>query len=414
MKILTISSYENSGGAARASFRLHKALLERGIDSQMLVQQKSSNDYTILSDTNPIKKGLNKMRPLLDNLPVKLYNNRDPILFSPSSLPFSQIVKKINQINPDIVHMHWICGGMMRIEQIANIIPPVVWSLHDTWAFTGGCHINLECDKYKENCGECPRLKSNKKNDLSRRIWKRKRTTFSKINNLTIVGLSSWLNNCSKESTLLKDKEHVHLPNPIDCSIFKTLDKKESRKLWNFPINKKIILFGAMNPTDMIKGFQELKLAINRIGTKNVELAVVGSNRPINSENFGFKTHYLGHLFDDLSLVTLYNSVDVTVVPSLQENLSNTIMESMSCATPVVGFNVGGNSDLIEHTKSGYLAKPFDSGDLATGIDWILNNNDYNKISNNSRQKIIGEFEATIVANRYIDLYKQILLKTGY
>ena len=414
MKILTISSYENSGGAARASFRLHKALLERGIDSQMLVQQKSSNDYTILSDTHPIKKGLNIIRPLLDNMPVRLYKNRDPILFSPSSLPFSQIVKKINQINPDIVHMHWICGGMMRIEQIANIIPPIVWSLHDNWAFTGGCHINLECDKYKENCGACPRLKSNKKNDLSRRVWKRKKTTYSRINNLTIVGLSSWLNNCSKESTLLKDKEHVHLPNPIDCSIFKTLDKKESRKLWNFPINKKIILFGAMNPNDIVKGFQELKIALSRIDKKNVEFAVFGSRKPNNSDNFGFKTHYLGHIFDDSSLVTLYNSVDVTVVPSLQENLSNTIMESMACATPVVGFDVGGNSDLIEHKKSGYLAKPFDSGDLATGIDWILNNDNYNKISNNARQKIIGEFEATIVANRYIDLYKQILLKTGY
>ena len=135
-----------------------------------------------------------------------------------------------------------------------------------------------------------------------------------------------------------------------------------------------------MNPNDIFKGFQELKLAISRIGTKNVELAFFGSSKPIKSENFGFKTHYLGHLFDDSSLVTLYNSVDVTVVPSLQENLSNTIMESMACATPVVGFDVGGKTDLIEHKKSGYLAKPFDSGDLATGIDWILNNKNYNKL----------------------------------
>ena len=409
MKILIVNESDSKGGAARAAYRLHKSLLIQNIDSQMLVQNKESDDYTVVGPVTKIQRAINKMRPTLDELPVSFYKHRTKTIFSPSWLPFSNIVKKINEIDPDIVHLHWVCGGMIKIEDIARIKAPIVWSLHDNWVFTGGCHIMWDCKKYQDVCGSCPRLGSTKENDLSRKIFNRKQKDFSKIENITIVGVSQWLKECSKNSTLLKDKKHINLPNPIDTTIFKPFDKEKSRGLWSLPKDKKLVLFGAMTINDINKGFNELSDALHKIKSEEIELVVFGSSEPKESQNFGFKTHYLGYLHDDVSLVTLYSAVDVMIVPSLQENLSNVIMESLSCGTPVVGFDIGGNSDMLEHKMNGYLAKPFDTTDLANGIDWILNNENYENLAKNAREKIVKSFDSIVVAQKYIKLYKDIL-----
>jgi glycosyltransferase involved in cell wall biosynthesis len=174
--------------------------------------------------------------------------------------------------------------------------------------------------------------------------------------------------------------------------------------------DKKIVLFGAMNATgDLRKGFNELVQAIQALKTGNVELVVFGSEKPESPHNFGFDPIYLGHLFDDLSLRITYNAADVMVVPSRQENLSNAIMESLACGTPVVGFDIGGNSDMIEHKRNGYLATPFKPLDLAAGIDWVLTNPNYESLRRNAREKVIREFESSLVAKKYIRLYNQIL-----
>ena len=409
MRILIVSTFDLLGGAARAAFRLHKSLLSSGVDSQMLVQTKSSDDCTIIGPLNKVQKAINMLRPTLDNLPVHLYKNRTKTLFSPAWLPFSSIVDRINKINPDIVHLHWIAGGMIRIEDIAKIRAPIVWSLHDNWAFTGGCHIKWDCEKYRKYCGACPRLGSKIENDLSKKIFKRKLKTFSK-KEMVIIGLSRWINECSKNSALLKDKRHINLPNHIDTNIFKPFDKEKARDLWNLPKNKKLVLFGAMIATsDINKGFKELSEALNKQIDNNIELVVYGSSKPKQPQNFPFNAYYLGHLHDDVSLVTLYSAVDVMVVPSLQENLSNTIMESLACGTPVVAFDVGGNRDMIDHQINGYLAKPFESDDLANGIEWVLNAPNHDKLCQNAREKVMREFDSKVVAKKYIELYKEIL-----
>lgn len=411
MKILIVNTSDIDGGAARAAYRLHWALLDHGVDSQMLVQNKTSDDYTVLSENKKVNKYLNKLRPILDSLPVRFYKNRTKTLFSPSWLPFSGVVDKINEINPDIVHLHWICGGMMRIEDIAKIKAPIVWSLHDNWAFTGGCHIKWECDKYKEACEECPRLDSKTKHDLSKWIFKRKQKAFESKKDMTIVGLSKWLNECSKNSTLLKGKTHTNLPNPINTHTFKPFDKEKSRELWSLPKDKKLVLFGANSATsDVNKGFKELSEALRMLyRSLDIAFVVFGSSKPKDAPDFGFETHYLGHLHDDVSLVTLYSAVDVMVVPSLQENLSNAIMESLACGTPLVAFDVGGNSDMIEHQKNGYLATPFDSGDLVRGIEWVLNAPNYDELCVNGREKVVREFDSKVVAKKYVELYEKVL-----
>lgn len=410
MKILIVNTSDNSGGAARAAYRLHKSLLAKGVESKMLVQTKCSDDHTIeVYSKSFFQKLIAKVKPIVDFFLLRPYINRDKMLFSPSLFGFNDVVKEINASNPDVVHLHWINGGMIRIEDLSKIKAPIVWTLHDNWPFTGGCHIMWECEKYKKNCGSCPRLGSHKEHDLSRKIFNRKQTTFAKLPNMVIVGLSKWLESCAKESSLFRNHKIVNLPNPIDTNVFKPFDKRQARGLWDLPQNKKLILFGAMSATsDVNKGFKELTESLFLLNDLNIEFVIFGSSEPKEKQPFKVKTHYLGHLSDDVSLITLYSAVDIMVVPSMQEAFGQTASESMACGTPVVAFSHTGLLDIVEHKKTGYLAKPFERQDLAAGIEWVLNNPNYNELSENGRNKIVREFDSSVVANKYIELYKEI------
>jgi len=432
MKILTLNTHDITGGAARAAFRLHEALLQNNISSQMLVADKKSDIHSIItrSNGNMREKIWNKSgkitRIVLNKLLFAKYRktiskNLGP--FSPQAVSNRKLLEIINEINPDIVHLHWICGGFLSIEDIAKINAPIVWSLHDMWAFTGGCHLAAEqhprpcgesgtmCDKYTGNCGSCDFLGSKKSRDLSFKVLRRKKKTFAKIKSMTIIGLSEWMADCAQKSAVFSDRKIVCLPNPINTNVFKPVDKSQSRILWNLPGDKKLILFGAVNAASIhYKGYDLLVEALNKISSENVEFVVFGSNEPENPPRLPLKFRYLGHLSDDAGLVSLYSACDVMVVPSRRENLSNVIMESLSCGTAVVCFDIGGNSDMVNHKINGYLARPFDTGDLARGIDWVLGNDGYDKLSENARAKAVREFDYGAVAEKYIDVYGKALL----
>lgn len=415
MKVLIVNTSDFEGGAARAAYRLHKSLLALNVKSQMLVQSKKSEDFTVetISKTKT-QKGINLLRPAIDSIPMIFYRNKTKTLFSPSWFGFNRVVDTINEINPDVVHLHWICGGMMRLEDLARIKAPIVWSLHDMWAFTGGCHYDEECNCYKKGCESCKVLGSNKKNDLSKKAFRRKQKVFFKKKDISVVGVSRWLCDASKSSALLKDKKHINLPNPIDTTIFKPFDKEASRELWSLPKNKKLVLFGAMDATnDPRKGFKELNEALQKLTCKDVEFVIFGSSEPKNAPDFGFRTHYIGHLYDDVSLVTLYSAVDVMIVPSLQEAFGQTASESMACGTPVVAFGHTGLLDIIDHKTNGYLAKPFDTLDLACGIEWILSSKHYDELCVSARQKVLKKFDSVVVAKKYVEFYKEILSLPG-
>jgi glycosyltransferase involved in cell wall biosynthesis len=410
MNILHINASDTSGGAARAAYRLHLALLREGIDSRMLVQRKFSDDVTVSGPQTMLKKVASRLRPFLDALPVRRYKERTKTLFSPARLPFSGIAERINELRPDIVHLHWICGGMLRFEELARIEAPIVWSLHDMWAFTGGCHYDQECGRYTTSCGRCVVLGSEREHDLSRKVLLRKQKTLHHCKNLMINGLSGWLARCAQQSALFKGRHVVNLPNPIDTELFKPVDKDFSRELLNLPKDKKIVLFGAMNSTgDPRKGFAELSQALSMLQSADVELVVFGSGKPLAPPDFGFPTHYLGHLSDDLSLKILYSAADVMVVPSLQEAFGQTASEAMACGTPVVAFAATGLLDIVDHKQNGYLAAPYEPSDLAAGIDWILTSPEYPLLCRNAREKVVREFDSSTVASKYIDLYKRIL-----
>ena len=412
MKVLIVNSSDNEGGAARAAYRLHQALLNSGVDSQMLVDSKLSDDYSVAGPQSNFEKGMSLVRRVLDGLAVNFYKERSQTGYSSNLMLFSGLAERINKTNPDIVHLHWVNKAMLSISDIAEIKAPIVWSLHDMWAFTGGCHYDEECGAYEQSCGACKVLGSVKSNDLSRKIFKKKLTTYAAHKNLTVVGLSQWLATCASKSPLFKNNKVVCLPNPIDTSVYSPLDKHIAREILRLPINKKLILFGAMSAiSDPRKGYKELCAALEQLKGQEVELVVFGGSKPEMQHDFELKAHYLGQLCDDVTLRALYSAADVMVVPSLQENLSNAVMESLACGTPVVSFDIGGNGDMVEHQQNGYLAKPYDTADLAAGIEWVLNAKNYEELSTNARKKVLSEFDSDVVAKQYIQLYESVLEK---
>ena len=410
MKILHINTFDIQGGAARAAYRLHKSLQSIGLESKMLVRTKKSDDFTVIGPENKIQKINFILRQRFDRFPSYFYKQKKNTIYSPSCVPCSGIIDSIDSYEPDIVHLHWICDGFLRIEDIAKIRTPIIWTLHDDWAFTGGCHLREECDKYTQQCGACPILGSNRENDLSRKIWKRKHKTYSKIPQLTVIGLSRWIAACAKKSSLFKHRNVVNLPNPINTDVFKPIQKSMAKLLLDSSQDKKLIAFsgiGAASNTN--KGFEELRKALSYVDDYETELIVFGTNPLANPHAPVLKTHYIGNLHDDLSLRILYSAADVVVVPSLRETLSNTIMEALACGTPVVAFNVSGNPDLINHKINGYLAEPFDFRDLASGIAWVLIHSDLEGFSILAREKVMKEFNYRIVSEMYLKIYQKAL-----
>lgn len=412
MKIVLLNTHDLQGGAARAAYRLHQGLQSIGLDSQMLVQTKISDDRTVIGSDTKLEKGWKKIRPILATIPLQLYPNRDPVPYSVSWLP-SNINSKIESIAPDVINLHWIGGGYFPIEAIAKLKKPVIWTLHDMWAFTGGCHYSGKCDRYTKSCGACPQLNSNKDWDLSRWVWQRKAKAWKDLNR-TIVASSNWLAKCASVSSLFQDLPIKVIPNGIDTNKYKPIAQSLAREVLNLPQNKQLVLFGAMSATsDRRKGFHLLQpalLYLSQSGWQDkLEIVIFGASEPINPPNLGSKCHYLGRLNDDISLVLAYNASDVMVVPSLQDNLPNTVMESLACSTPCVAFDIGGMPDMIEHQQNGYLARPFEVEDLARGIAWVLEDKEQHcKLGVRARQKVEQEFALQLQANRYLDLFQEL------
>ncbi len=414
IKVLLVNTYDINGGAARSTFRLHKGLQKIGIDSKILVQVKSGDDFSVISPESRYLKLFGRLRPAIDSLPLKMYRNREEAPWGISWLP-NDIIRRIDEVNPDIVHLNWISGGFVPVSAIPKINYPIVWTLHDSWAFTGGCHLPYDCTNYMHNCGYCPLLGSKKPHDLSRCTWNRKYRYWKDLD-LTIITPGRWLYDRSKKSSLLKNKKIKIIPSGIvDTDLFKPIDKKMARKILNISEGKKYILYGAVNfIRDKNKGFKYLNSAVKRLASqglaKDVELLIFGSSEPLKNSSFGIKTRYLGILYDDFTLALLYSAADITCIPSIQETFPMTAVESLSCGTPVIAFNSTGITDIIDHKKNGYLAEPFKTKDFADGINWVLESKSrYNKLSKNTRKKVIEKYRIDVVARKLKDLYESLI-----
>ncbi|MEG4012304.1 MULTISPECIES: glycosyltransferase family 4 protein [unclassified Microcoleus] len=413
MKVVLLNSSDTEGGAARAAYRLHQGLQGIGVSSQMLVKNKKSGDSSVISSQNSITNKLDKIISTLYNSPLRLYPERRPVIFSTEWLPDSLDVQ-ISQIKPDIINLHWVCGGYLQVESIPRFNQPLVWTLHDMWPFTGGCHYSEDCDRYAQSCGSCPQLHSSKDSDLSRWVWERKAKAWKNLN-LTLVSPSVWLAKCASSSSLLKDYRVEVIPYGINTQKYKPINREWVREILNLPQDKQIVLFGCASGTgDRWKGFNLLVSALQSLSksgwSDRIELLVFGSSEPSNPIELGFKAHYLGKFADDISLAIVYAAADVFVAPSIYDNLPNTVMEASACGIPSVGFKIGGMPDLIDHCSNGYLAKPYETEDLARGIAWVLEDSErHQKLCRNAREKVEAKFTLEVQAREYQKLYEEVL-----
>ncbi|NLV11951.1 glycosyltransferase family 4 protein [Haloarcula argentinensis] len=407
MRVLHLSTSDTGGGAARAAYRLHSGLRSNGVDSRMLVQNKGSEDSHVYGTEGAIKKINSKIRRQFDKLPLIQYPNRDSETFSPAWTP-ERRAKQIAKYDPDIVHLHWISGGYIQLETIAEIDVPVVWTLHDMWPFTGGCHYSKSCTKYQKECGSCPHLGSDDLNDLSNSVWKRKRKAWAGLN-IIVVSPSQWLAEQARKSSLMSRMRIEVIPNCLDMDSFCPMDRAEGIRHFNLNEEKYYLLFGAAYETPR-KGGDLLYEALGQLSGKTDFVGLTFGNVNNKDSESPIPVRHLGKLSED-DLRLLYSTADLTVVPSREDNLPNVAIESMASGTPCATFNVGGLSDIVDHRKTGYLAEPFDTTDLARGIEWIVNSlSDQIELGNQARTTAQRRYSIDLVTQQYCELYDELSL----
>ncbi|MBA4851297.1 glycosyltransferase family 4 protein [Emticicia sp. BO119] len=423
MKILLINTDDSMGGAAIACLRLLSVLEhEKDIEARLLVQEKKRNR----PDVEAVAKGwLDKKMAFARFMAERLYFHRYEktkevrFAFSPANTGIDISQHPLVQ-EADILHLHWLNFGFLSITSLKKLFSlgkPIVWTLHDMWAFTGGCHHSGDCENYQDHCGNClPYLRTPSPDDLSAKVWQRKNEIFGDTTQLPpvqIIGCSEWLANRARKSSLFKNLSIGAIPNPLDITVFKPTERAEARIKLNLPVDKKLILFAAAKVTVIWKGFsyfqESLQLLKEHIDKPDeIELVILGESDPELNKTLPFRTHALGRIADAEKIALIYSAADVFTIPSIQENLPNTIMEAMACGTPAVGFEVGGIPEMIAHQQTGYLARYKSAENFAEGIRWVLFKADAETLANNARRKVIENYSQEVVKEKYLGIYKRL------
>jgi glycosyltransferase involved in cell wall biosynthesis len=436
MKVLSVNTNDSHGGAARAAMRIMQGVQQHGVETQMLVKEKHTRDSAVVSFLKFLPK--NKLYHIADWVAQKLKNKYHHWLWRPYSKTKENVFMSdsrgtrlggaLQKLDYDVLHLHWINQRFIKLQDLPKN-KPIVWTLHDSWPFCGICHYFLDCERYQTHCGDCPMLHSGKEKDLAYRIFEEKLRAYCNLN-LHIVTPSRWLGECAKQSALFGRFPVMIIPNCLETDVYRPLSEQEIDERLSVAIErnlelhvvkraagekaaKPLILYGAMNAaTDRIKGFASLLSALQTLDKQGFEanLVVFGaseSDLPMQFEHIN--VHFIGYVSDTDLLVTLYNLANVMVVPSLTENLSCAIMESLSCATPVCCFAIGGNGDMVEHQVNGYLAKEKDAEDLALGIRWCLDNNNEGALSVAARKKVMENYTIERVGEQYAAVYSSLV-----
>ncbi len=418
MKVVILSSSDKSGGAAIASSRLHLALKKHDVNSQMLVRYKVNHiDPTIQAINQLARFATVEAHPrfIMEKLFFLFHEKSitERFAFSTNKFGFNVSANQLVR-GADIIHLHWINQGFISLKGLKNLFSlkkPVVWTLHDMWPFTGGCHYSGTCQNYKLNCGNCPFLRIPSNNDLSNKVLIKKRKYY-KNSNISVVACSNWLAAKARESDLFRNFNVITIPNPIDIEIFKPANKEDVRLRMGLPSDKKILLIGSAKLTDKRKGFEKLLAAFQILDAKNPELKdkiyilLFGQISEFASQQIPFHVKSLG-MIETPELA--YQCADIFILPSLEDNLPNTVMEALSCGVPCIAFKTGGIPEMIDHDENGYLCQYASEKDLADGIIWALNRADLKLLSLNARAKVLKNYSEESVARQYIKLYSQLL-----
>ncbi len=407
MKVLHICYTDSVGGAAKAAFRYHSALQKKGIDTKMLVYHKKLSENPSIIQMKGIKEKLYAYFGFyIQRFLISTFKKRKGNDFSIMCFPDNIFVRKINKLNPDIVHFHYLGPGIISIKGLSLIKQKIVWTLHDSFIFTGGCHTPGNCLKYEVACGSCDYLGSSKKNDISKQFWNYKSKYLSDFQNINLTSPSNWMKNCAEASSIFKNKSVECIPNLIDTDLYNPKSKVESKSFFGIDSSIKIITTGGSNfEFDPNKGMNFFLDSLQYLDNKsNIEIFIFGTKKKGKEIFKGFTLNYLGYVSTQDLLVTLFSASDVVVVPSKQESFGQVAVEAMACGSPVVAFNTSGLKDIVEHKVNGYLAEAFNAQDLAKGIQFVLSNDLFGNVT----KTVSLKFSENVVINNLIDFYKKI------
>ena len=422
MRVLIVNTSEKTGGAAVAANRLMEALKNNGVKAKMLVGDKQTDQITVV----PLpRKWQLKWHFLRERLSIflRLHFHREHLFEVDIANSGSDITRLPEFREADVIHLNWINQGMLSLDGIRKILrsgKPVVWTMHDLWPATGICHYARTCPAFRTACHNCQLLPLHgSANDLSRKVWERKKRLYH-TSNIHFVACSRWLEEQAKQSALLTGQRVSSIPNTIDTHVFCPADKSEARLRAGLPAKGRIILFVSQKVTDERKGMAYFIEAVNRLACEHPEMkddtavAVLGTNAELVCGQISLKSFPLGYVADDRTIASIYNSADVYVLPSLEDNLPNTIMEAMACGVPCVAFRAGGIPEMIEHRRTGYLANFKDAADLAEGMRWTLQDADRDALREEAVKKVARNYSQQSVAMRYIEVYNELIALKHY
>lgn len=424
MKILLVNTYGHAG-AASSCIRLHKSLLNEGIESTLLLLKDTAPKDLASKIEFAEKENLKELTPS-DNLLQKIYKKFFVTDEQKKQNILSQVPNKLEwfsfadtgieiQNHPafkeaDIINFHWV-SGFIDYSIFEKIKKPVIWTLHDMNPFTGGCHYSGTCFEYKNKCYQCIQLKDSIDERFSSSIFNYKKNYLNKFQNLTIVSPSQWLSNCSRSSALFSRFHHQTIPYGLDSKVFSPKEKIEMRKKYNLPVDKTIMLFVSYQSLYVRrKGYSILLEAISKIKNDSLcLLSVGGSSGNINSNvpiiDYGF-------VDNENTMSELYSAADFFVIPSLEDNLPNTVIEALLCGIPVTGFPAGGIPEMIKTGFNGLIAEGMTVDALYDSIIHMAEN--IHTFNNNEIRKDAYErFDQKIQGKRYIDLFTSVLEKTN-
>lgn len=405
-----LSHGNGGGGAGRATDRLFHALDGEGADLRMHVDFRHGDDPRVLTNTGPLAEQRRSLRIQVDEIPAVTAGHPHPELFAPATQS-ALSARHIDAMGADLVDVHWMNFGYLSIEQIGRIRTPLVWHMHDMWAFTGGENYADDGTDARWRTGYTTRAPYPLRWDIERWVYRRKQTHWRTPRHL--IASSSWMAQMAQASPLTGAWPVSVIPNPVDTDAYAPGDSKTARQVLGLPQDTALVV--ALLPThldDPRKGFDLLRRAMQCLSADHpdVELAVVGHTQPPTDWPAGMpRTHWLGRQ-DDTGCIAAYRAADVVVVPSRQDNSPQTATEALACGTPVVAFDATGLPDFVGHEETGYLATAEDPQDLAHGIAWVLADQERRTLLGaEARRRAVDRWSPPVVARAHLELYAQIL-----
>lgn len=420
MKVTHFSTYDTAGGAARAALRLHEALLHDGCDSQMVVLRKSGTSAhceRVLPGGWRNEARLEAVAAL--NNAVKYRYQADEAFsheIDSLSAPISGLLQRAQ--GSAILNLHWT-RELVTAHQARTLAErtgaAVVWTLMDLAPLTGGCHYTIGCERYTDRCGCCPRLRSTREWDPSRRNWKLRRREYARTP-LTLIACNDWTLQKVRRSSLLRDVRCEVIPLAIDTDVFRPIAAPLARAILSIRADARVVFCGALQMGQRRKGQAELLEALERlpaalgggIDPSSVLLLTAGGRDFASDRHMPFPTLHLGVLGDDRSLALAYCAADVFVSASLEDAGPMMVNEALACGTPVAAFDIGTAADWVRPGRGGALAKVGDPEDLARAIATVLQDPAPVALRSACRKIAVASYSPSVVAGRYHALYREI------